>query len=357
LVEGISVKCNFDEYSYSHKSFDERYEVSKDRYYRCTLKNIPLLEEDDAEFYIDKSGYDNRGNLSEMVWIENSSLKSIPPQIFTAFPNLSYLHIFQSELEELQSTSFLKAVNLKKLRIRGVNLTKLEEGVFSNAKSLEYLGLVEDEISDIDKDAFDGLSELKGLYLNGNQLTVPEKTIFNPLINLEELFLDRNLIDSLPEGLFEENNKLKLLSLAGNQISEIDPLLFENLTELVVVDFTGSECSSELYNLTEIDVKTMKDKLEKCYASEESDGDGEEEDNDLDGLEDPPSEPTVMEARSEELDKEMDQLMDSYNNFMFFLIPTMALLFVLLVMTVVAFYYYVSVIRKITVVINDTNPS
>lgn len=358
LVEGVSVKCNFDEYSYPHKSFDERFEVPSERYYRCTLKNVGLPEDGDTEFYIDKAGYDNRANLSEMVWIEGSELKTIPAQIFTAFPNLSYLHIFQSEVEELESASFVKAKNLNKLRIRGVNITKINENVFSNAKSLEYLGLIEDEITNIDKDAFQGLDELKGLYLSGNLLTVPEKTLFNPLKNLEELFLDKNLVDTLPEGLFAENTKLKLLSLTGNQIAEIDPLLFENVTELGVVDFSGNECSNEIFNLTEIDIKTMKDKLEKCFASEESDGededgDGEEEKEESE-LEEVPSEPAVMEARSE---AEMDKVIESYNSFMYFLIPTMALLFVLLVMTFIAFYYYISVIKKITVVINDTNPS
>lgn len=331
--EEITLKCHFDEYSYWRKSFDPRFEGPKETFYRCNLPNLNITA--DQTIKIDKTGYDNRNNLTEMIWIEKSELSTIPEEIFTEFPNLDYLFLFQTNLENLDGNIFQTAKNLKNLRFSNVYLPFINSSTFSELSSLEYLGIVHSEVQEIDADAFEGLNTLKGLYLYDNNIGSLDELTFAPLPNLEELFLNDNRLHNISENLFESNYKLKILMLNGNRISAVGSNIFGDKADLQYINFSNNICINAEFNITE-DLETIIDQLEKCFLEEESDDD---------------KIVTLMELK----DKSMEDPDDYYTKMSEYIIPAFmgVLVMMIILVTIFAVCSYTSVIKKIFVIMDD----
>lgn len=317
-------------------------EEPQEKFYRCHLQN--LVTSMDQTIVIDKSGYDNRNNLTEMIWIEKSDLWSIPKDIFEKFPNLGYLFLFQTNLQILDGSEFENSKHLKSLRISTSNQPFVNSTTFSKLSSLEYLGIVHSEVQKIDVDAFEGLVNLKGLYLYDNLLGNLDEKIFEPLMNLEELFLNNNRLQNISENVFTNNYKLKILMLNGNRISKIGSNAFSDKNVLEFVSLEGNECSSSTYNLTE-DVsafETMIDQLEKCFVDNNS-----YKEYDSDTIDDP----LVLESTensSANPNKFNEELYE-------YVIPTCmgALVIMIILLTIFAVYSYTSIIKRIFVIMDD----
>lgn len=263
-IDGLTIKCYFDEFPYEHTNFvDDRFKHEVETYYRCYLRNLTITSADDI-IEIDKSGYYNPKNFKEMIWIEYSEMNWIPHQFFDKFPKLNYFVLLDSKLESLERSSFKSAYQLKKLRFDKVHIPRLNGMIFADMPTLEYLSIVDSDVRSIDEHAFSGLEFLKGLYLTGNRIIVFEEEVFQPLINLEELFLNQNKIKVLQEDLFKNNSRLKTLSFNQNKIFIIDPHLFDYTRDLEFVGFKDNSCLDREFEIVDGDYEYLLSALSSC---------------------------------------------------------------------------------------------
>jgi Leucine-rich repeat (LRR) protein len=158
---------------------------------------------------------------------ENSSIYSIPPEIFTTFSMLKELIMELSNIQEILPDTFWNASQLSTLILRGNNLTRLPANTFVGATHLTYLLLSDNKISTIDKVAFAGLEGLYNLHLDGNLLTTLDPEIFTAFNRIYILNLSRNKLNALSKSTFSSSHLygLKMLYLSGNVCVNRDFLL------------------------------------------------------------------------------------------------------------------------------------
>ncbi len=90
---------------------------------------------------------------------------------------------------------------------------------------------------------------MQEIVLRQNQLKGLHVDVFASLRNLEILLkelqdLSENKIETLPERLFSHNEKLMNIRLQNKKIKKIDSD-FDNMPQLVILDFTGNVCMNE----------------------------------------------------------------------------------------------------------------
>lgn len=263
-IHSLVIKCTFDIFNFGHTHLDNhRYEEPAQRYYRCLLRNL-TIKNTDLEIKIDKTGYYNRENLKDMVWIEYSEMKLVPSVIFNEFPNLDYFVMVDSKVQSIERSSFRNAYNLKKLTFDKVYMPWVGPLWFADITSLEYLSLINCDINRIETHAFQELDFLRGLYLNGNRMIVLEEHILQPLVNLEQLSLNDNRLKVLVGNLFVNNTKLKIASFRGNKIFVVDSNMFSHNHDLKFVDFRENSCIDKQFDITNGYLDDLNKSLNSC---------------------------------------------------------------------------------------------
>lgn len=177
---------------------------------------------------------------------ENSSLNSIPIEIFSIFENLKSLDLDSQKIQKIVPNSFANAKNLKYLNLNSNDIKMLETNSFIGCHSLEELHVSGTPLgSNIEQRAFNGLPKLEKLKLCCNGMSTIKENLFDKLTNLKTIELYTNQIQFVPENIFKFNLKLESIWLQYNQISSLSPKTFSKLVNLKSLYLYHNECVNE----------------------------------------------------------------------------------------------------------------
>ncbi|XP_043481316.1 toll-like receptor Tollo [Leptopilina heterotoma] len=141
----------------------------------------------------------------------------------------------------------LEVLNLAKNRLRDVE--GFQFGYRGRcAMNLKCLNLSNNSIESLPSATFAGLSRLQNLDLSGNSIVSMADRTFEGLTSLTVITLANNRLTSLPPELFSDSRDVNKIYLRNNTLSVLPPGLFGELTQLVVLDLSRNELTSEWVN-------------------------------------------------------------------------------------------------------------
>ena len=248
--QGITLTCDFY--------------TSGQTNYVCRLINIEVLDsETNVTFDGQHVGDRTNANVTSVL-IYNSNTPFVIPQVFTTFENI---RIFEVEDSHLQSINIPDTVQLRRLKLDGNNLTRLESGFLEAQSQLEYFSAFTSNIVEVDENAFIGLTELHDLSLAFNHIAEIAPQTFHPLIKLNYLDLEDNLLTSISEDLFSQSPDLHSIYLENNLINEIAPQFSSNFAEgLDFINLSGNQCVDRSFHVgTEEDLIILHNLLRRCF--------------------------------------------------------------------------------------------
>lgn len=233
--------------------------------YECSLNHIEVLDPSQNVVF----GGEHIGNRTNdevrIVRISNSETPFIIQQIFTTFPNIIELYIYNSNL---QSIDIPHSIHLTEIYIYGNNISRIENGTFEDQTNVLHLNLRDNGIQEVDEGAFVGLEHLTSLNLIGNHIRTFEPRTFHPLRNLTLLDLERNNLTSIGDDWFSQNPLISILYFEYNQIEEISPRLMSSFENLLHIDLSGNACIDRSFYLDSNDdfsVIVLHNALRSCY--------------------------------------------------------------------------------------------
>jgi Leucine-rich repeat (LRR) protein len=142
------------------------------------LKNLERVKFSNCK--LDDDCFEDLSYLEDIFLFKVNNLKNLT---FKCLTKLKYLHIFQSDITELDfRINNMHLPNLCVLCLANNNIEYLKERNFGDFKSLKVLDLSNNKIRKRDKNIFNGLDNLIYLNLTGNPLDDVEKTLADFII-------------------------------------------------------------------------------------------------------------------------------------------------------------------------------
>lgn len=215
---------------------------------------------------------------TKLIRIRNSTLRTIPNEIFQRFPLLSSLDLVEEGITTLDGVQFSSKQKINKLDLSNNAIASIPANVFINLANLQTLFLMNNTINQVDPKAFVGLTSLEQLDLDKNQISSLQEGVFQPLVSLKDFTLVSNKLQVIDPDLFSKTISLHTLDLRKNAISAIEEKAFWSLGELEVlrisqnpfyeIDLTHlpkiRSIEIEETNLTSI---TIPQSLQKLFAN------------------------------------------------------------------------------------------
>lgn len=232
----------------------------------CSLQRITVLDSS-VNVTFNGTHTDNRTDADvDLVEIYSSNTPFIIHQLFTTFPNLRILNIYDSNLATIVIPP---EAQLLQLVIQGNNISKIESSSFRNQTQLRYFYITNSGVADIDEDAFEDMHAAEAFSLWNNKIQKLTPRTLAPLINAVRINLQNNLLSIIDEDIFLQNTNLEELYLGHNQIDQIHQRSFVNLrNSLSYLDLTGNKCVSQTFYLrSDQDWTSMNSSLERCFRS------------------------------------------------------------------------------------------
>lgn len=185
----------------------------------------------------------NGAFISDLI-ISNTEMPVIPSTIFTNYPNVTFLSMYNNGLTQLSSTSFVNAVKLTKMFIRYGFVTIITNATFRSCISLENLMISDQRISVVEQNAFQGLTKLNTLALSNNSIEFLHPAVFETLPALKILTIPTNKLKTLSSSLFSKNPGVFFVEFSFNQLTEIPSDLFSASKSLNSIYFNNNFLTS-----------------------------------------------------------------------------------------------------------------
>ena len=237
--------------------------------YTCLLRGISVINGTD-NVIISGTHTQNRTNADvRNIRIVNSTMPIILPQLFETFPYAVGIEITSSELEDIQTNSFLYARNLQVIKFTNNPVNSVYEGVFSMLYYLRVLQLSQNNISYVNKNAFQGLFNLQDLDLSYNQIYHIEIDTFKPITKIQFMNLGHNLLTEIENDLLKFNHNLTTIVLQNNRINAIAPDFIKtlHLENLQVLALNQNKCVDSSFFRSLPWLRTLEDGLQKCFSN------------------------------------------------------------------------------------------
>lgn len=215
----------------------------------CIIENVYQTTKSDMIF---NQGSKN-SSFFKNIYIKESTISDIPPNLFTYFPNMVKFHVVNSKLEHINPEIFSNNDKLETIHFESNLLTEIVDYTFQEAYHLNRLYFNDNKIKTVGMRAFSNLDELKLLHLYNNEIESLHVDIFKNNPFLDTLLLGNNLIRNI--DFIKYLNKLESLYLNDNRITSINHMLFSrkhNLKELNL----GGNCLLH-FNVIDFPIKSV----------------------------------------------------------------------------------------------------
>lgn len=129
------------------------------------------------------------------------------------------------------SSKNFKGINLRSLKLSGLNIERIDDDAFdvaSNGKYLQSLDLSRNSLKRIDSHALANLKSIQHLNLSSNRLTFGENN-FEHNVHLRTLDLSNNDLQFISPKTLSHLNSLEWLSLAHNHLKKVDACTFASV--------------------------------------------------------------------------------------------------------------------------------
>lgn len=236
----------------------------------CDFESAKINEKGLVKFSPRINGKPAKHELVQYIVFRDSSLLTIPTELFQEFKNLQGLDLANQKIRKILKNTFKNAKNLKDLKLAKNELREIFEFEFDGAQNLRKLFLENNKIEKLDPQCFQGLNKLEILDLQHNHLESLDPEIFKDLAKLRKLNLSGNQITQLEKNLFSFNLKLTHIHLTGNEILSTPNYIFHHLVELKEVTLKSNICIDENYNESESLHKNLEADLRPCFITYQS---------------------------------------------------------------------------------------
>ena len=136
------------------------------------------------------------------LFLNHSSLRSIPPGLFSGLGRLLELDLSHNSIAELSNGTFSGLSRLQHLHLAGNPLSILYQGAFSGLQTLRVMNLQNLKLSTIQGGTFLGLPLVTIVMLQKNYLTFLDSRSFLGLVSLEHLDVTSNPLEGIdPQAL------------------------------------------------------------------------------------------------------------------------------------------------------------
>lgn len=144
----------------------------------------------------------------------------VPTRLFSIFPNVQSVNIYNVSLNHLVSDAFTNAGNVVSMSIYDNNFPDLPASFCSSCINITSLNMMNNYIVNVDNEAFKGLKFLTTLMLQSNK------------------------ISCIPPGLFRNTPVIQHIDLSYNQITSLDRLTFKGLPNLYYIMLGSNRIAS-----------------------------------------------------------------------------------------------------------------
>ncbi|XP_046402639.1 leucine-rich repeat and immunoglobulin-like domain containing-NOGO receptor-interacting protein 4 [Ischnura elegans] len=159
-------------------------------------------------------------------------LVSVPAGSFEAQRQLARLLLDHNRISALHNRTFAGLRSLSVLGLRGNFLEEVPAGPFAALPKLQELDLGGNRISRLAPNAFVGLPALRILQLDDNQLSSVPSPALAPLPALAELHLGLNALGpALPDDAFSALGRLSALDISGAELTSLGENSFRGLNQ------------------------------------------------------------------------------------------------------------------------------
>lgn len=168
--------------------------------------------------------------------ISNNVISNLPGGAFTSLTYLQSLDLSGNGINIIDEYTFTGLSSLRQLSLANNNISIIQPNTFAHLNKLDSLDLSRNSLGAFSGDMFGSNSwtpkKLRKLFLKGNNLTSIQPHSFNIISNLDFLVLTDNSITELHENLLLPLTKLKKFHINRNRIEKLPDGLF-NRTQLL----------------------------------------------------------------------------------------------------------------------------
>ncbi|XP_055715846.1 toll-like receptor 6 [Phlebotomus papatasi] len=177
----------------------------------CIIRNYELSSE--RVYYLSNS------EAIEILKITDSSMESLPVNLFYPLRNLKYLTVTNTTLK------YVNSIPIDHLRL---------------------LDFSSNEIVSLQENAFFNCPELSKILLSNNKITILEGSLFSGVHQIVDL--SNNVINNITMIVFDHPN-IQILNLKKNSLEELDLNRFKTITGLRMLDLSYNKL--KVLNVTE----------------------------------------------------------------------------------------------------------
>ncbi|KAG5671677.1 hypothetical protein PVAND_001865 [Polypedilum vanderplanki] len=180
------------------------------------------------------------------------------------FPNIKYIEVFASNVQEIVPGAFNRSANSEKiLKVHFLfnNIKTLADGAFSGLTSVENFRFVSNRLQTVSEDAFKGMKSVTRLDLQYNHIKVLPKNVFKSMFLLGSIDISNNLIEVIDGEIFDGNEMLQYIYISYNQIKAIGRRFFAGLYQFNDISAYNNLCVSNTFRYREAAMRGF----EKCF--------------------------------------------------------------------------------------------
>lgn len=179
----------------------------------CSLEKIKLTKDNSNFKPVSKNG-----TLITSVYITDSSIPILGEDICTEFPKTEHIWLNNIGVEQVQTASFKKCKNLKRVFINQNPLRQLTIDTFRYNTDLQLIDLAHNQLREVPRDLF---------YYN---------------TKLEHLSLFDNLLRDFSFDTVKRCKELASINVASNDLSDLNEVtLLDNLPKLRDISYNDNE--------------------------------------------------------------------------------------------------------------------
>jgi hypothetical protein len=175
-------------------------------------------------------------SLPSTVTTEHLQATTVSNRIY--IPDINKSEVTSSPYSCLYTSTFYEKIDCKNSVLGGLNTGQYP----LNITTLDTLNLHNTGLTKLEPDVFNQLGRLRVLYLSGNQLQNLDYRLFENLTELNLLDLSYNLLIFLPsdERMFQSQERLETLALNNNQLTYLHAGLLKPLRSLRKLYLSGN---------------------------------------------------------------------------------------------------------------------